>query len=64
MRRRDFITLIGGAAAGRPVAVQAQQSARLPIVGFLGANATAWSSRTGAFVARLRELGWIEAAPS
>ena len=56
MRRREFITLLGGAAAW-PVAVRAQQGGRLPTIGFLGANATAWSSRTGAFVERLRELG-------
>jgi putative tryptophan/tyrosine transport system substrate-binding protein len=60
MRRREFITLLGGAAATWPLAARAQQAGRLPTIGFLGANATAWSSRTGAFVGRLRELGWIE----
>jgi putative ABC transport system substrate-binding protein len=59
MRRRDFITLLGGAAAGWPLAARAQQT-RLPIVGFLGANATAWNAWTTAFVQRLHELGWIE----
>jgi putative tryptophan/tyrosine transport system substrate-binding protein len=60
MRRREFITLLGGAAATWPLAARAQQAGRLPTIGFLGASATAWSSRTGAFVGRLRELGWIE----
>jgi putative ABC transport system substrate-binding protein len=59
MRRRDFISLIGGAAAAWPLAAGAQQT-RLPIIGFLGANATAWSPWTTAFVQRLHELGWIE----
>ena len=59
MRRREFI---GGAAGAvvYPLATLAQQAGRLPTIGFLGANATAWSSRTRAFVERLRELGWIE----
>ena len=59
MRRRDFISLIGGATATWPLAVRAQQT-RLPIIGFLGANATTWSLWTAAFVQRLRELGWID----
>jgi putative ABC transport system substrate-binding protein len=59
MRRRDFISLIGGATATWPLAVRAQQT-RLPIIGFLGANAAAWSPWTTAFVQRLHELGWIE----
>src|SRR5262249_44764364 len=33
---------------------------KLPTIGFLGANATAWGPWTAAFVARLRELDWIE----
>jgi putative ABC transport system substrate-binding protein len=60
MRRREFIALFGGTAAAWPVAARAQQTGRLPIVGFLGTDATAWSPWTAAFVARLRELGWIE----
>jgi putative ABC transport system substrate-binding protein len=60
VKRRDFITLLGGAAAAWPLAARAQQAGRLPTIGFVGANATAWSSRTAAFVGRLRELGWIE----
>jgi putative tryptophan/tyrosine transport system substrate-binding protein len=61
VKRREFITLIGGAAAaGWPLAARAQQTAKLPTVGFLGSNASAWSPWTAAFVQRLRELGWIE----
>jgi ABC-type uncharacterized transport system substrate-binding protein len=58
--RRHFITLVGSVAATSPVATWAQQPAKLPTVGFLGAEASAWSSWSGAFVQRLRELGWIE----
>src|SRR5262245_60841625 len=61
MKRREFITLIGGAVAAWPLAAHAQQAARLPTIGYLGANTpSAESQRIGAFVQRLRELGWIE----
>jgi putative ABC transport system substrate-binding protein len=60
MRRREFITLFGGAAAW-PLAGRAQQAAKLPTIGFLGTPAaSAWAPWTAAFVQRLRELGWIE----
>ena len=59
MKRRDFITLVGGAAAW-PLAAGAQQ-AKLPTIGFLGANSPSLQSQwTAAFVQRLREFGWIE----
>jgi putative ABC transport system substrate-binding protein len=59
--RREFITLLGGAAVGwRPLSARAQQVGRLPTIGFLGADAAAFSPWTTAFVAHLRELGWIE----
>ena len=61
MKRREFITLLGGAAALWPLAARAQQPRKLPTIGFLGANtAAAQSQWTAAFVQRLRELGWIE----
>jgi ABC-type uncharacterized transport system substrate-binding protein len=60
MRRREFITLLGGATAMWPLAARAQQSGKLPTVGFLGTDAAVWSPWTAAFVQRLRELGWIE----
>jgi ABC-type uncharacterized transport system substrate-binding protein len=60
MRRREFITLVGSAAVTWPLAVRAQQAAKLPTIGFLGADAVAFGPWTAAFVARMRELGWIE----
>src|SRR5262245_12378565 len=61
-KRRELITLIGGAAASSvswPLAARAQQQAKLPTVGFLGTSTpAAWSQWTAAFVQRLHELGW------
>jgi putative ABC transport system substrate-binding protein len=59
MKRRDFVTLLGGAAAW-PLGAHAQQPGKLPIIGFLGSNASAMTAWTAAFVGRLREHGWIE----
>src|SRR5262245_55541841 len=60
MKRRDFITLLGGAAAW-PLAARAQQAANLPVIGFFSAgSATALRNWIAALVQRLRELGWIE----
>jgi hypothetical protein len=60
MKRREFITLLCGAAAAWPRAARAQP-ATLPVIGFFSPNtALAASSWTAAFVQRLRELGWIE----
>ena len=60
MRRREFITLLGGATVSWPLTVQAQQASKLPTIGFLGADASAFSPWTAAFVGRLSELGWLE----
>ncbi len=66
MKRRAFITLLGGAAFLPsyylwPLAGRAQQAGKLPTIGFLGAGSPAtWGHWTSAFVQRLRELGWIE----
>jgi putative ABC transport system substrate-binding protein len=61
MRRRDFVTLLGGAAVAWPFAARAQQSAKVPTIGFLGpGNATTAGAWVAAFAQRLRELGWIE----
>jgi putative tryptophan/tyrosine transport system substrate-binding protein len=59
MKRREFITLLGGAVAW-PLAARAQQAGKLPTIGFLGADPSIESKRVAAFVQRLRELGWID----
>ena len=61
MRRREFISLIGGVAAAWPLSARGQQPAKAPIIGFLGAStASAGNQWAAAFVQRLRELGWTE----
>jgi putative ABC transport system substrate-binding protein len=60
VKRRAFITLLGTAAAW-PLAARAQQVGKLPTSGYLGASTPSFDTeRVGAFVQRLRELGWIE----
>ena len=58
MRRREFITLLGGAAAGWPLAARAQRGGKLPTIGLLGGSSA--DTNRAAFVRRLQELGWIE----
>ena len=59
-RRREFLGVLGGAAAW-PLAATAQQPGKRPIVGFLGdSTALGESERAAAFTRRLHDLGWIE----
>jgi putative tryptophan/tyrosine transport system substrate-binding protein len=58
VKRREFITLVGCAAVW-PLSARAQQTGRLPTIGFLGAATPAvWAPWTSAFEKRLHELGW------
>jgi putative ABC transport system substrate-binding protein len=61
MKRREFITLLGGAAAAWPVAARGQPSVRRPTLGLLIPGSPAiYSQRVAALVQRLRELGWVD----
>jgi putative ABC transport system substrate-binding protein len=61
MKRREFISLLGGAAAAWPLPAGAQQRRNLPLVGFFGVTTpSASKQRTAAFVQRLHELNWID----
>jgi len=60
MRRREFIRLLGGAAAW-PLAALAQQLAKVARIGFLAlGNASAWTERVEALRSGLRDLGYVE----
>jgi len=61
MQRREFITLLGGAAAAWPLVARAQQGERMRRVGILlpaAADDAAWQARVGAFLQGLGQSGW------
>jgi putative ABC transport system substrate-binding protein len=60
MRRREFIKLLVSATSAWPLSARAQQTGKLPTIGFLGNPSSIESQRVAAFVQRLRELGWID----
>src|SRR5262245_56265429 len=62
MKRREFITLLGGAAAGWPLAARAQPTESVRRVGVLMsvADSPEGRARLGAFVRGLQQLGWTE----
>jgi putative tryptophan/tyrosine transport system substrate-binding protein len=61
MRRRNFITLLGGAAAGWPLAARAQQPAsKRPLIGFLGAASKEGGRYYSGFSLGMRDLGYME----
>ena len=60
MRRRHFITLIGGAAAAWPLAARAEVSTKRPVIAVLSAITKEGNSPLNAFVQGLKELGYVD----
>jgi ABC-type uncharacterized transport system substrate-binding protein len=60
LKRREFISLLGGAAAAWPLAARAQQPGKVQRVGFLWDSPAVWPHALAGFRTGLRDLGWIE----
>ena len=60
LKRREFITLVGGAAATWPLAVRAQRSSKIARIGYLSTANPRSAPNFAAFEQRLRELGYVE----
>jgi putative tryptophan/tyrosine transport system substrate-binding protein len=60
MRRREFIGLVSGVAVTWPLSARSQPAGKLPIIGILGSDASAWRPWVAAFAERLGALGWID----
>jgi putative tryptophan/tyrosine transport system substrate-binding protein len=62
VNRRDFITLLGGAAATWPLAARAQETARIPRIGYLspGSASGGFQARDDAFRQALHDLGYVD----
>jgi putative ABC transport system substrate-binding protein len=60
MRRREFISLLSGAAVGWPVTANAQQAAKIARIGYLGQNLAPNPQAREAFRQGLRDLGYVE----
>src|SRR5262245_39982844 len=60
VKRREFITLLGGVAAAWPLAARAQQPGKVYRVGFLWDSPAVWPHALEGFRRALRDLGWVD----